>query len=102
MPYAFVQDVPATEPMYRQVRARLGQEPPKGLIAHVVMKHERGLRYIDVWDSEADWERFRDERLERAVSEVLAERGIPHDHSLVRFEGIDVIDTWLGESPTPA
>jgi hypothetical protein len=97
MPYAFVQDVPATEEMYGEIKARLGDRPPKGLIAHVAIKRERGLRYVDVWDTEADWERFRDERVEPAVGAVLASRGIPHDHSLVRTEDVEVIDTWLGE-----
>ena len=32
MPYAFVQDVPANEELYRQIKGRLGDEPPKGLV----------------------------------------------------------------------
>lgn len=101
MPYAFIQDVPATEPMYEQIRAKLGDEPPKGLITHVAIKQPEGLRYIDVWDTEADWERFREERLEPVVGEVLASYGLPHDHSLVALEDIDVIDVWTGDT-TPS
>lgn len=94
--YAFIQDVPADEAMYVQIRAQLGDEPPKGLIAHVVVKRAGGLRYVDVWDTQADWERFRDERVEPVVDEILAGLGIPHDHSLVTTEEIEVVDTWLG------
>ena len=67
MPYAFIQDVPADKDMYRLIRAKLPTEAPKGLASHVVVEREDGrLRYIDVWESEADWERFRDECVEPA------------------------------------
>ena len=92
MPYAFIQDVPANEHIYGQVRAKLGDDKPNGLVAHVVIKRDAGLRYLDVWDTQADWERFRDERVDPAVGEVLAGLGIPHDHSMVSFETVEVID----------
>jgi hypothetical protein len=99
MPYAFIQDVPANEEMYREIRAILPVEAPKGLLAHVVMKREGGaLRYLNVWETEADWFRFRDEEVEPAVGKVLASRGIPHDHDMVTSETIDVIDTWTATS----
>jgi hypothetical protein len=94
--YAFIQDVPANEAIYGQIRAKLGDVAPAGLVVHLVLKRETGLRYVDVWDSEADWQRFRDETLEPAVGEVLAGYGIPHDHTMVSFEDIEVIDTWIG------
>lgn len=99
MPYAFIQDVPANEKIYDQIRARLGDEPPKGMVAHLAMKQDRGLRYVDVWETRDDWERFRVDRLEPIVGEVLASHGLPHDHTLVHTEDIDVIDTWLGGAP---
>ena len=34
---------------------------------------EGGLRYVDVWDSEADWDRFVDERLHPVVHPLLHE-----------------------------
>ena len=97
MPYAFIQDVPADEQMYAEIRARMGDDPPKGLVSHVAVPLEGGgLRYLDVWDTAADWERFRDEVAEPIVGEVLAARGLPHDHSLVRFEELRPIDVWVG------
>lgn len=99
MAYAFVHDVPADEQMYHEIRRRLGDETPEGLIAHVVIKRDDGLRYVDVWETEADWERFRAERAEPTVDAILGELGIPHDHSLVSFEEVEVIDTWLGDRP---
>lgn len=94
MPYAFIQDVPANAEIYGQIRGKLGADAPKGLLSHVVFERPGGLRYVDVWDTQADWEIFRDEVVEPAVGEVLADHGIPHDHSMVQFEVIDVIDTW--------
>ena len=98
MPYAFVQDVPANEQMYGEIRARLGDSPPRGLISHVVVPGDGGgLRYIDVWDSAEDWERFREEQVEPVVGEVLAAHGLPHDHTLVRFEELRLVDAWVGD-----
>jgi hypothetical protein len=96
MTYAFTFDVPANEEMYGKIRALLPAEPPPGLISHVVLHHEGGLRYVDVWESEAQWQTFLDEVGEPAVDEVLASYGLPHDDSLVRLEEIKVIDVWQG------
>ena len=95
--YGFIQDVPANEEMYRQIKARLGDQPPKGLVAHVVLTRDGGLRYIDVWETQADWERFRDEQVEPAVDAVLSAVGLPHDHSLVHTEEVTIVDAWLGD-----
>jgi hypothetical protein len=100
MAYAFVQDVPADERLYREIRVELGEDRPDGLVAHLVFKREGGLRYVDLWDSQADWERFRDERAEPAVDRVLGRYGIPHDHSLVTFERLELVDTWFSPSDT--
>jgi hypothetical protein len=102
MTYAFIQDVPANEEMYAEIRAALGTEAPSGLIAHVVIKRDAGLRYVDVWETKADWDRFREDAVEPAVDAILDRIGIPHDHSLVSIEEIDVIDTWLGRAVSPA
>ncbi len=96
MTYAFIQDVPANDEIYAKIKAELGAEAPAGLIAHIVIRRPGGLRYVDVWNSEAEWERFQADEVEPAVGRVLAGYGLPHDHSLVSFEQIDVIDTWLG------
>ncbi|MGZ4771269.1 MAG: hypothetical protein ACXV3B_01180, partial [Ilumatobacteraceae bacterium] len=66
-------------------------------ITHVVITRDAGLRYVDVWETEDAWIQFRDEQVEPAVSEVLAGFGIPHEHSAVVAEQVEVIDVWLGE-----
>ena len=94
MSYAFVQDVPINSTIYAQIRANLGAEPPKGMIVHVVQKTERGLRYIDVWESEADWERFVEERLHPVVGKALAQAGFPHPPEEPPREQFEVVDVW--------
>jgi hypothetical protein len=98
MAFSFIQDVPANEEMYRKIRDLLPSEVPSGLIAHVAARRSGGLRYVDVWESEADWNRFRDVHLEPVVEKVLAEYGIPHSHDDVKVEALDVIDVWRGGS----
>ncbi len=74
MTYAFRQDVPIDKAFYRRITDGLGDEPPKGLITHIAIEHpEGGLRYIDVWESEQDCERFVDERLHRVIHPMLSE-----------------------------
>jgi len=73
MTYAFTQDVPIDAVLYQKVLDRLGDDPPKGMIVHVaIVRPEGGLRYIDVWESEADWDRFAEERLHPVVHPLLS------------------------------
>jgi hypothetical protein len=94
VPYAFIQDVPADEEIYRQIRELLPAETPAGLITHLAVRRTGGLRYIDVWETEADWQRFRLDQVEPAVEKVLARFGIPHDHDAVAIDELDVVDLW--------
>jgi hypothetical protein len=98
MPYAIVQDVPANDEIYAKIRARLGDEPPAGLITHVVIRRDGGLRYVDVWETRQQYRTFMDGTVEPVVTEVLAGYGLPHDHSLVTTEEVEVIDVWQGTS----
>jgi hypothetical protein len=74
MTYAFTQDVPIDATFYERITARLGPEPPQGLIVHLAIElPDRGLRYIDVWDSQDDCDRFTEERLHPVVHDLLRE-----------------------------
>jgi hypothetical protein len=74
MTYAFTQDVPIDAAFYQRIADGLGDEPPKGLITHIAVERpEGGLRYIDVWESEQDWDRFAEERLHPVVHRLLSE-----------------------------
>jgi hypothetical protein len=71
--YAFTQDVPADAAFYEQILEGLGPEPPEGLLVHLAIERpEGGLRYIDVWESQAACDHFTKERLHPVVHELLA------------------------------
>ncbi len=74
MSYAFTYDVPIDEDFYRRIQVGLGAAVPDGLITHIALKlPEGGLRYIDVWRSQADADRFAEERLHPVVHPLLEE-----------------------------
>jgi hypothetical protein len=59
---------------YDGVSERLGADtdPPEGMVAHTAGFTGTGLfRIADVWESEADWERFRDGRLAEALKPMM-------------------------------
>jgi hypothetical protein len=93
MPYAFFYDVPGDEHIYRKVKAEIGEEQPKGLLVQVVAKrNEGGLRHFNVWESKEDWERFREERVEPAVGNVLSSIGVTEAPPQPPVEEMDLID----------
>jgi heme-degrading monooxygenase HmoA len=97
MPYAFTQDVPIPWAVYQKIRASLGEGAPEGLVVHVVIETETGLRYVDVWESEQAFRTFVETRLHRAVATVLKQAGVarpPEPQTLP----ISVREVWVGES----
>jgi hypothetical protein len=98
MTYSFIQDVPIDAAFYARITEGLGAELPPGLIAHLAIERpEGGLRYIDVWDSEDDWERFAEQRLHPVVhgllSEIFGDAEIPEPERVA----IDVVHAWTAE-----
>ena len=97
MPYAFMQDVPIDAEFYSRIKEGLGGELPKGLISHVAVEGpEGGLRYIDVWETEEDWDRFAEARLHPVVHGLLAEifgDELPPEPERAPLR---VVDTWIG------
>ena len=74
MTYSFIQDVPIDAAFYQRIADALGDDPPAGLIVHVAFERpEGGLSYLDVWESEDDWNRFAEERLHPVVHGMLSE-----------------------------
>ncbi len=74
MAYAFTQDVPIDAATYRRITDGLGPTPPDGLIVHIAIERpEGGLRYIDVWETEEQCDRFAEERLHPVVHPVVME-----------------------------
>ena len=76
MAYADEYQGPADEALYREVQARIGDERPQGLLAHLVLGVEGGVRHIGVWASEQHWQQFQARRVQPAVHAVLRDRGM--------------------------
>jgi len=68
MVYAFIQDVPIGEDMYRRIIEGLGPEPLAGSLLHLCVREPDGrLRYIDVWESDQACAQAFKERIHQAV-----------------------------------
>jgi hypothetical protein len=52
------------------------ENPPAGLIAHVVTETANGIHVVDIWESTADVQRFNQEQLMPSMKKVSQERGI--------------------------
>lgn len=93
--YVFTQDVPIDGPFYDRITHGLGREVPPGLILHLAVERpEGGLRYVDVWETEAACERFVEERLHPVVHGLLAEifgEDLPPEPERTELR---VIDAW--------
>ena len=75
MVYAFTQDVPIDEDLYRKITDQLGPDPMAGLLLHLCVRRPDGsLYYIDVWEDEGSCERAFDERIHPAVDAAFGGR----------------------------
>ncbi|MDQ4027831.1 MAG: hypothetical protein M3214_07260 [Actinomycetota bacterium] len=92
MSYACFYDVPADEQFYRRVMAEIGGDAPDGLVLHLVVKRDGGLRYTEVWKSQEDWERFRRERVAPALEKVFRAAGFDETPPRPIEHEIEVVD----------
>lgn len=97
MSYVLQYDVPADEQFYRRVREQIGEEQPKGLIVHMVLKREGGLRHVGLWESKEAWERFREERVQPALARVCEAAGFAQLPPRPEERQMDLVDLWLGD-----
>jgi hypothetical protein len=98
MTFAFTYDVPITTEIYARIKEGLGPERPPGLIAHLTLQIENGLRYIDVWQSKDDFEVFAESRLHPVVHPILEGMlgFVPPEPSHTM---LDVVDVWTDRHP---
>jgi len=81
MPILMTMDLPVTRADVEALSEQLGVrgDPPSGLIVHTATETAGGVHIIDIWDSQADFERFQKDRLNPAMEKFLRERGITMD-----------------------
>ena len=76
----------ATLEQYDQICGKMGLAPkgpgPKGAISHFATMTESGLRVVDVWESQEQFEQFAQENIGPYSQEV----GLPNPPSLQFFE----------------
>jgi hypothetical protein len=66
--YAYIQDVPIGEDLYRRIIDKIGPEPMAGQLVHLCVRQPDGhLQYIDVWESEEACASAFDARIHPAV-----------------------------------
>ena len=90
MSYAVVQDVPASWQDYERLSAGVVEPLPIGLILHVAGPTDEGIRVIEVWDSDLDWELFQTERLAPVVAALAAK-----SQQQPRFRDLHALQTVL-------
>lgn len=74
-------DLPLTREDVEAVGADVesAKNPPDGLLVHVMTETANGVHIVDVWESQAQFEKFRDDRLMPSMMKVMTKRGIPMD-----------------------
>ena len=105
MSYAYIRKAPFDLETHRVVREQVGPEGPEGLLVHLVFRRGEELEFIDVWDSEQDWERFQSERLGPAVQAAQGDRGAPTAptaSSSTSSTEIEVVDLLVGATDAVA
>ena len=98
MVYAFIQDVPIGDDLYRKIIDELGPEPVAGSLLHLcVRRPDGGLRYVEVWESEAACARAFDERIHPAVDAAFGGNRPSVEPTVERMEVLHATGSLLGE-----
>ncbi|MGA8636128.1 MAG: hypothetical protein WB805_14950 [Candidatus Dormiibacterota bacterium] len=90
--YAFTQDLPITADVYARIMKGVGTAPPDGCVLHAVIRIDGGLRYIDIWDSQAACDRFLEERVHPILQAAFSAAGaaLPQEPDRTEMELIDL------------
>jgi hypothetical protein len=100
MAVLLTQDLPVGREDVEAVSAELGvrDNPPDGLILHLFTATPEGVRVVDVWESAAHYDKFREDRLMPAMSKVMAERGVALDGPPPVPQFDEAFDVTMGRS----
>ncbi len=103
--YAFTQDVPIDAAFYRRITDGLGDDPPEGLLVHLAIERpEGGLRYIDVWETQQECDRFSEQRLHPVIHGLLAEifgEQLPPEPTQVPLALVHIWGPMIGSDTAP-
>jgi len=100
--YAFTQDVPITDTVYAGIVEKLSAGPMPGLVAHMCVRREDGgLRYIDVWESQAACDAAFEEYVHPAVYSTFKQLGFVPAGEPARLP-LEIVDIRLGDRAATA
>lgn len=81
MAVAVISKLPAAvdQVMFEKVSEKIGahQHPPDGLVAHMASQTDTGIEIFDLWESEADFRKFFQERVAPQVQAAAQQMGLP-------------------------
>jgi hypothetical protein len=99
MVYAFIQDVPIGEDLYRRIIEELGPEPMAGALLHLCVRQPDGhLRYIDVWESQQACTRAFDDRIHAAVDAAFGGHRPEGEPTVVALDVLHASGALLDEA----
>jgi hypothetical protein len=105
MVYAFTQDVPIGEDLYRRILDEIGPEPIAGSLLHLCVRKPDGtLRYIDVWESEEACAAAFEDRIHPAVDAAFGGARPDQEPTTDRLDvlhaaGALLEEEWSGAQP---
>jgi hypothetical protein len=81
MPVLLTMDLPIRREDLEAVSSAMGvqNDPPDGLIVHVMTATADGVHVVDIWESQDQFQQFSDARLVPTMQKVLGERGVALD-----------------------
>jgi hypothetical protein len=101
--YVYTQDVPIDLDTYRRVLDALGPEPLAGSLLHLCLRRpDGGLRYVEVWESEAACARAFDERIHKAVDLAFGGRRPQGEHRVDHLEVLHASGSLLPQDVAAA
>ena len=74
-------DLPISREDLEAVSSAMGiqDDPPDGLIAHVMTATADGVHVVDIWESQDHFQQFNTARLGPTMQTVFSERGVALD-----------------------
>ena len=74
-------DLPVKRADLEAVSTAMGvrENPPEGLLLHVMTETSGGIHVVDVWDSKEAFEKFNSDRLTPTMQKVMTERNVSLD-----------------------
>jgi quinol monooxygenase YgiN len=90
MAVTVTQNLEANMDQYDQINEKLNAagNPPDGLIIHTAAEVGGRMRVVDVWESQAAFDKFVEERIRPVVAEVMGEGGGSPDIEITELHNV--------------